>query len=48
MLVWFKEQWLENGRNGRGLYWKPRSTKDCDTSGGGGEIINIQNNPKKL
>ena len=22
--VWLEEHWLVTGRNGRGLYWKPR------------------------
>jgi hypothetical protein len=31
---------IETGRNGRGLYWKPRSMKYCGAAGGG-EIMNI-------
>jgi len=31
--VWFKEQWLETGRNGGGLYWKPRPTTECGNCG---------------
>ena len=29
--VWFQEHWRVTGRNGRGLYWKPRYTKDWGT-----------------
>ena len=29
--VWLEEHWLVTGRNGRGLYFKPRYTKDCGT-----------------
>ena len=29
--VWLEEHWLVTGRNGKGLYCKPRYTNDCGT-----------------